>query len=283
MGCQIPARLNNFDLSVRTVTKALGIELVDLLGAGCCGFPLRSADSKVATLMAARNLALAEKTGLELMVVCNSCYATLVETMSILKEDPAMAGEIAESLEKEGLRYEGRLRVRNMLQVLYYDYGIEKVGTGVKRSLKDLKVAVHYGCHLLRPSRKVQFDNAENPHILDELVEKTGAKSVYWPLKLWCCSAPTLPYDERLALGLAGLKLRDAKDSGADCIVTPCPSCLVVFDTLQPRIARLRNEQYNLPVLYYAQLLGLAMGLSPKELGLNLNRTPVEPVTKILA
>jgi heterodisulfide reductase subunit B len=280
IGCQIPARVNYCDLATRRVAKALGIELVDLQDAGCCGFYIRSVDPKASDLLAARILALTERTGMDLMLLCNSCYAHLKETVALLKESPKMRREINEALADEGLRYTGKARIRSILQVLYHDYTVNEIRTKVKRHLRGLKVAVHYGCHLLRPSRITQFDNPEDPRVLDELVEATGATSIYWPLKLWCCGFPTFSVDQKMGLGLTRNKLRDAKDAGADCIVTTCPSCQISFDMLQRTVSRTYNEKYDLPVLFYPQLLGLALGLPADELGLKFNRVPTEPLLR---
>jgi heterodisulfide reductase subunit B len=282
MGCQTPSRLSYCDLSIRNVCKVLDIELEDLKDAGCCGYPIRFISAETNDILAARNLALADRQGLDLMMLCNSCYATLHRVKDLLTADNEFRRKVNASLANEGLRYEGNIRLVDVLQVYHDDIGLEKLRSHVRRELKGLRVAVHYGCHLLRPSRVVKFDNAENPRVLDDLVRLTGAESVYWPLKLWCCGCPTLPFDETMALGLARRKLLDAKDAGADCMVTTCPSCHLMFDTMQPRIERMFEEKYDLPVLYYSQLLGLALGLSFREVGLNLNRVPIDSISHLL-
>jgi len=264
------------------VANALGLELVDFEDAGCCGFFLRSVNSKAPIFLAARIMSLAEKYGLNLMVLCNSCYAHFKDVSNILSESPELLREVNGLLANEGLEYISKTRIKDILQVFYEDYGVDKIKSKVVRTLKGLRVAVHYGCHLLRPSRITMFDNPEDPHILDELVEVTGASSIYWPLKLWCCGFPTLSVDQKMGLSLTRSKLRDAMDAGAHCIVTTCPSCQISFDVLQPTISRMYNEEYNLPVLYYPQLLGLALNLPPEELGLNLNRASVKPLMKII-
>jgi CoB--CoM heterodisulfide reductase subunit B len=280
LGCQVPARVNYCDLSARRVTEALGIELLDLQGAGCCGCYLRSIDFKVTLTLASRIMALADKTGLDLVVLCNSCYSTLVEVSEFLRENPELRTEINELLAPQDLEYKGRAKVKDIIQVFYHDYGIKKISSEITRSFEGLKVAVQYGCHLLRPSKNTKFDNPEAPHILDDLVEVTKAKSIYWPLKLWCCGFPTLPMNREMGMSLARNKLKDAKDAGADCMVTTCPSCQISFDVLQPSTAKYYGEKYNLPVLYYPQLLGLAMNMSPKEVGLHLNRVSTEPILR---
>lgn len=282
MGCQVPARVNYSDLAVRRVTEALGIKLIDLKGAGCCGCHLRSVDSKVTLALASRILALADKAGLDLVVLCNSCYSTLAETSEFLRENPELRAEVNDLLASQDLECKGKTKVKDIIQVFYHDYGLNKIDSRIAKSFEGLKVAVQYGCHLLRPSKSTKFDNPEAPRILDDLVEVTGAKSIYWPLKLWCCGFPILPTDREMGMSLARNKLRDAKDAGADCMVTTCPSCQISFDVLQPSIAKHFEDKYNLPVLYYPQLLGLAMNMGPEEVGLHLNRVPTESILRFI-
>lgn len=282
LGCQVPARVNYIDLAVRRVASALGIELIDLQGAGCCGCYLRSVDSKVTLALAARILALTDRAGRDLVVLCNSCYSTLLETSEFLSENSELRAEINDLLAPQNLEYKGETKVKDILQVLYNDYGLQKIESRVAKSLEGLKVAVQYGCHLLRPSKSTKFDNPEAPRILDDLVEVTGAKSIYWPLKLWCCGFHLLSTNREMGMSLAQSKLQDAKDAGADCMVTTCPSCQISFDVLQPSIAKHFEDKYNLPVLYYPQLLGLAMNMSPEEVGLHLNRVPTESVLRFI-
>jgi len=274
--------VNYCDLAVRRVAEALGIDLLDLQGAGCCGDYLRSLDFKVTLALAARVMALADKTGLDLVVLCNSCYSTFVEASDSLRENPELRMEVNELLASQDLEYTGRAKVKDIIQVFYHDYGIQRIRSEITKSFEGLKVAVQYGCHLLRPSKNIKFDNPEAPRILDDLVEVTEAKSIYWPLKLWCCGFPTLPMNREMGMSLARNKLKDAKDAGADCMVTTCPSCQISFDVLQPSIAKYYGEKYNLPVLYYPQLLGLAMNMSSKEVGLHLNRVSTEPILRFV-
>ena len=278
IGCQVPARVNYCDLSVRKVADILGIELVDLEGAGCCGCYLRSVDSKATLLLSSRILSLAERTKTDLVVLCNSCYSTLVETKALLDEKTELREEVNEFLASEDLEYHGGVEVKDIIEVYYRDYGVDKIKSKIVKRFDGLKAAVQYGCHLLRPSRKTKFDNPEDPHILDDLVEAVGVQSIYWPLKLWCCGFPTLTVEVKMGLMLARNKLRDAVNSGAQCIVTTCPSCQITFDILQPTVERMYNESYGLPALYYSQLLGLALGLKAEEVGLNLNRVPTESI-----
>ena len=238
LGCWIPARLNQYDLSTRVVAKKFGIELVDLEGAGCCGAMIRSINFKTNLMMSARILALAENMGLDLLVLCNGCYESLMEAADLVKTNESFREQVNTLLKStDSLVYEGNVKVKHLVQVLYNDIGLDRLRNEIRRPLDGLRVAVHYGCHILRPSSKTGFDNAENPKILDELVEISGARSIYWPLKLWCCGSPVLAVDKNLSLSIAGMKLKSAREAGADCIVTICPSCQIQFDTFQPDIS----------------------------------------------
>lgn len=285
LGCFIPARLNQYDLAIRTVMENLGVKLIDLEKAGCCGTVfIRSISIKTSLVMSTRILALAKNTGLSLLVPCPGCYESLIEAENLIKTNRNLRDEINTLLKSvDNLVYEGNGEVKHLIQVLYSDVGLEKLKSKIKKPLNGLRVAVHYGCHILRPSSKLKLNNAENPRILDELVNITGAESIYWSLKLWCCGSPILAIDKNLSLHIAGMKLKSAKESKADCIVTICPSCQIQFDTLQSEISKTTKEQYNIPILLYPQLLGLAMGFSPEEVGLNLNKVAIDNLLKLLS
>jgi len=284
LGCTIPSRMNHYDASTRRVAEGLGIELVDLEGAGCCGpVFVRSINRATYVAMAARNLALAERMGLDVVTLCNGCFGALVEARHVLKEDERLRVEVNGILKEEGLEFKGSSSVKHFVQVLYHDYGLSKIKSRVVNPFRGLKTAVHYGCHVLRPSEITKFDRAEDPSLLDRLVEVTGTKSVNWLLKTMCCGAPTLAASEETALQLVKMKLDSAKKAGADCMVTICPFCEVMFDTQQLKIAFETGQSYDLPALFYPQLLGLSMGLKPDDVGLGMNRIPAEKVLDFLS
>jgi len=280
MGCQVTTHLPNYDLSTRKVAEKLGITLIDLIEAGCCGCVIRALNPDTWLAMSARVITMAEKTKLDLVTLCSGCYTTLTEAQTILNEKPQLKEKINNILSHEGMTYDGGLKVKHILPVLYFDYGYEKIKSAITRRLDGLRVAVHYGCHLHRTPAYEKYDDPEAPQILDKLVEATGAESIYWPLKLWCCGGMTL--DENLSFKLGGIKIRDAKEAGAHCIVTACPFCQIQFDFHQPVIYRRIGEKYDLPVLAFSQLLGLAMGIREDQLGLQLNCIPVDSVIHAL-
>jgi heterodisulfide reductase subunit B len=279
LGCTIPNRFNNYDASARRVCSILGIELVDIEGWGCCGpVHVRSLNHDAFVAMGARNLALAEKMGLPIMTLCNGCYSSLKETNQVLKENMELRQKVNEILKNEDLEFKGTTEVKHLVQVLYNDYGVNKIKKFIQNPFKDLQVAVHYGCHSIRPSEHAEMGDPEDPRIVDELVEITGAKSVSWPLKLVCCGAPVLSSDESVAIYLIKRKLDSVKASGAECTVQICPFCEVQFELMQIRVERDFEVEYGLPALFYPQLLGLALGISPDLLGFDLNRIPGDPV-----
>jgi heterodisulfide reductase subunit B len=200
----------------------------------------------------------------------------LKEVNHLFKHDKELGERIDLNLKEQGLSYEGSIKVRHFVDVLYNDYGLKEIEAKITNRLEGLKVAVHYGCHLLRPSEVTNFDEPYNPSIIDDLVEVTGATSVPWNLMLRCCGAPVLAVNEKVALKLIKDKLDSAKKAGAECIVTACPFCEIMFDLQQLELSQSYGLEYDLPALLYPQLLGLALGLTPDNLGLELNRIPTD-------
>jgi len=281
LGCLIPARFSDYELSARKVLDLFGVELVDL-NTGCCGSPyIFSVGHRAGLALAAWNLALAEEAGLETVItLCSGCHEVLNRAVEELK-NLGLRDEVNAILSKVGHEYKGKVAVKHIVRVLYEDIGVNKIREAVKRPLKGLKVAVHYGCHLLRPSEIIRFENPHGPKSMDELVEATGAVSVPYDDKLECCGFPALPVDEGLAYSIAQDKLNSMASAGADLAVTACPSCFLHLENTQIRAGRRRSEE-ALPILHITQLLGLAMGLSPDEVGLKENRVGVDKVLKLL-
>lgn len=273
LGCTIPVRAQNYELATRTVASALGIELIDL-DFTCCGYPIESLDQKTSLLMATRNLALAEKNGrLNIATLCNACTMILTKANKLLIHDEKVLKEINESLKALGLEYSGKIFIKHFVRILFEDFGIDKIKKRIKHPLNNLKIIAFYGCHYLRPSRIYDnFDNSENPYTLDMLIEVTGAKSIKYSKRNECCGGPLLIVDESGALAIANEKLEQMKKTNADAIVVICPFCGLMYDAFQAEIEEKIGKKYNFPVLYYPQLLGLALGIDPKKLGVDLNR-----------
>lgn len=282
LGCTIPARLNQYESSSRAVLEKLGVGLVDIQEFNCCGYPLRNIDFKVFILSSARNLALAEKKNLNVMTLCKCCYGSLKKADTLLKENASLKKEVNSTLEKEGLKYEGWIEIKHLLSVLQKDIGIEVIKGKMVATFKRLKIATHYGCHALRPSQVVKFDNAVAPSLFDQLVEVTGAESIEWPMKLECCGAPLWGINDRLSMDLTLKKLIDGKKSGADYVCAACPYCHIQFDKVQKMILSQRNVNHPLPSVLYTQLLGLSLGIDRKALGLEMNEIPISGIEKLL-
>ena len=272
LGCTIPARSRNYELSARKVAGKLGIELVDLDSFICCGFPIKSAEHKSSLILGAYNLALAQERKLGLCTLCSSCTSALAEVEHQLAAEEDTRNEVNEVLSRLGVRYDGRVKVRHFARILYEEIGPDEIKKHISKSFNDMRIAVHYGCHYLKPSEVFDhFDEVEDPQTLDALVALTGASVIDYAGKKRCCGGPILPVDEKTALSVAKEKLDDMADAGADAMCLVCPFCSVMYDDNQKSIESEFGESYKLPVFYLPQLLGLAMGFDRKELGLNLN------------
>ncbi len=282
LGCLVPSRFMAYELSMRKVLELLGVEVVDL-GTACCGSPyIFSVDRKAGLALAAWNLSLAEEAGVKTLVTpCSGCNEVLnraVEELKGLDQKDAVNA----ILSKVGRQYKGEVVVKHIVRFLYEDIGVDKIRSQVRRPLKGLKVAVHYGCHLLRPSGIIKFENPHDPKSMDELVEAAGAVSVPYENKLECCGFPAMPIDEELAYSIAKDKIRAMLAAGANAVVTACPSCFLHFENTQVLARRKGEEEPALPVLHITQLLGLSMGLSPDEVGLKENRIGIEGLLQLL-
>ena len=282
LGCNIPARLNQYETSARAVLEKLGVGWVDIREFNCCGYPLRNIDFKVFLLSSARNLALAEKKNLDVMTLCKCCYGSLKKADYLMKENVSLKKEVNGTLEKEGLKYEGRIAVKHLLSVLHKEIGIEAIKGKMAMTFKGLRIATHYGCHALRPSQVVGFDDPVAPSLFDQLVEATGAESVDWPMRLECCGAPLWGINDRLSTDLTLRKLADGKKSGADYVCAACPYCHIQFDKVQKMILSQTNVNHPLPSILYTQLLGLSLGIDKKILGLEMNEIPISGIEELL-
>ena len=270
LGCKIPYFLSHYEDATRLVLGELGVDLVDI-EFGCCGYPVRNQDSKAFVLTAARNLALAEKQGLDILTPCQCCFGSLKKAAFILREDPSLLKEINASLAEEGLGYQGKIEIKHVLQALHENVGVKAIKEKVVRPYEDLKVAVHYGCHALRPSQVVGFDDPLAPTLFEKLVEATGAASVDWTRKLECCGNPLWGKNDKLAADMTVKKINEAHKAKAEFLCVGCTYCQIQFDTVQQEIVASRPEVSPLPSVLYLQLLGLSMGFEADALGLSAN------------
>ena len=267
-GCSLEKTQRGYDESVREVFKALDQELLEIDDWNCCGATMyMSVKETVALAVSARNLALAEKMGLDILAPCSSCYTVLSKTNRILHEMPSVRKDVNEALAAGGLNYSGTTRVRHPLDVLMHDIGIEAIRQRVRRSLDGLKIAPYYGCQIVRPDKG--FDDRENPMLLDIMFNKCGADVVPFPMKVRCCGGMLMTTFEDTALKLNMDLLRCASELGADAIVTTCPLCHFNLEAYQGRINGAYGTKFTIPILYFTQLLGIALGLSPRSIGLD--------------
>lgn len=283
LGCTIPARLKQYESSSRAVLGRLGVELVDIGEFNCCGYPIRNTDSKASILCAARNLALAQRANLNMIVLCKCGFGMLKHAHHRIKEDASLRQEINRSLKKEGLEFTGDIEVSHLLSVLYHDVGVESIKEKITTPFKGLKIATHYGCHALRPSEVVNFDDPVNPTLFDSLVEATGAESIYWQARLDCCGAPLFGANDDLSMDLTQRKLTNASQAGADFLCDACPYCHIQFDTVQGMINDQRGGNHLLPPILYPQLLGLSLGIDREILGLEMNQIDISSIEKFLS
>jgi len=268
-----------YDQSVQAVAKALDVELIELDDWNCCGStPYTSVDELASLCSSARNLALAEKRGFDIVTPCSACYVILNRTNSSLKQYPDLKAKVDEALAAGDLEYRGTTEARHLLDILVNDIGYDEIASKVQRSLAGLKVAPYYGCQIVRPGPG--FDHPEFPQTLDHLVESLGAEAVPFPLKARCCGGSLIISEENLALELIYKLLDNAISNGAQCIVTVCPLCQTNLDVYQSRVNKKFKTNFNIPILFFTQLMGVAFGIDGKTLGLEKCIIPAE---KILA
>ena len=273
LGCTIPARQPNYELSARKALSKLGIKLVDLPNMTCCcPPPIQSIDLETSLAVAAYNICLAEEADLDIITLCSGCFESLAMANNMLKEDEQLKAKINRKLSAAGKEFVGSKEVKHFLQVLVEDIGLDHLKESVTKPLSNLKVAPFYGCHALRPSELLRLDDPERPSILENLIEALGASTVEYRNKLKCCGGLLRGYSDDLALTLAREKLVNTTKAGADCIGTLCPFCFVALDIGQMQIRAKFQETYDIPVIHYSELLALALGVDPKELALQTHK-----------
>jgi heterodisulfide reductase subunit B len=263
--------------------EKLGVELKDMEGASCCPAPgvFGSFDKETWATIAARNITIAEDMGDEVLTECNGCFGSLHEANLALQEDAELKDKVNASLKDINREFKGTTNIRHFAEILYNDIGLEKISEIFEKDL-NLNVAVHYGCHFLKPSDEVKIDNPKNPKILDELVEITGAKSVPYKDKMMCCGAGggLRARDIDVTASFTHEKLQNMREAGVDAIIDICPFCHMQFDAGQQEVNEKYGTDFAIPVLHLAQLYGLAMGLSPADLTLNKQSVSPDEIVK---
>ncbi len=275
-GCSLKGTGRAYEESFLAVCKALDIGMEELEDWNCCGATAYMAvDESKAFALAARNLALAEQKRQDLVAPCSGCYLVLEKSKRSILEHKDVGTKVRKALASIDMTFQGKVNVRHPLDVLVNDFGLEAIKAKVKRPLKDLKIAPYYGCQIVRPYST--FDDQNFPTSMDRLFEALGATVVEYPLKTRCCGGSLTGTIPEVGQRVAYLLLREAKKRGADLLATCCPLCQFNLDSYQDEMS-LRYESVSVPVVYFTQLVGLALGLSPGELGLNRNIVPAAPL-----
>jgi len=269
LGCTVPYRLSNYEVSARKVLNSFGVELVEMPEFNCCGFPMDIVSHELMLTLAARNLCLAEREGLNILTLCNGCFGTLNKTNKMLKGDRETGEKVERYLAGDDMKFRGIIEVKHLVHVLAEDVGFENIKNSVKKPLTGIRVAQHTGCHILRPAKEVGKDDPENPTLLKNLIKLTGAECLDYIGETECCANPIIGVNEEIPFQVAREKLNNVKAVEAQALITVCPFCHTMFEANQSRIERAFNEKYNIPVLHYTQLLGLAMGFTQEEMGIN--------------
>ena len=275
-GCSAESTARDMHQSTLAVAKALGIDLVEPKGWTCCGATAgHQTDRLLAVSLPAANLTKVQDMKLDMMVNCAACYSR----MKVANHEIAAHSEIRQGVrEALGRDYDGSVKVRHLLEVLLEDVGLPAITRAVKRSLNGLKVACYYGCLLVRPPKILKFDDPENPTSLDRLVTAMGGTSLEWPCKVECCGGGLSLSRTDVVVELTGSIIDMAASVGADCIAVSCPMCQVNLDLRQQDINRQTGKNYQIPIVYITQLLGLCLGIGPGELGFNQLMVPASSV-----
>jgi heterodisulfide reductase subunit B len=277
-GCCKHATGKPYHMSTEAVCAKLGIEMTELEDWNCCGSTSYISIRELEAFgVSSRNLAIAQRMGGEdVIATCNACYTVLSKTNRYLAASEELRETIGEALAVAGLKYDGNVEVRHLLDVIVNDVGLQTVGEKVTKRLTKLRVAPYYGCQLSRPNGT--FDDPELPVTMDRLLEAIGADPVYYPVKTKCCSGLFMMYNEAPALRLCYELLKCAVDNGADLIVTACSLCEMNLEAYQHLINKHYGTNFNIPVLYFTQLLGVALGVDPKDLALDKQIVPADAV-----
>jgi heterodisulfide reductase subunit B len=250
-GCSLHSAHKGYDLSCRAALEALGCELIELEDWNCCGATIYMSIKKITSLaIATRNLALAEKAGMDIVTPCSSCYTVLNKAHRHVKESQELLDKVNTCLAEAGLEYNCTVRIR-------------------KKPLDGLKIANYYGCQIVRPEKG--FDDNEDPTSMENLFETIGGENVYYPCKLRCCGGMLMTTYEDAARKLSSDLLERAVENGAECIATTCPLCQMNLEAYQDKINKTYNTNYKMPILFFTQILGVALGLDEQQLGIDKN------------
>lgn len=281
-GCVSKGACPELYQSIMAVAPRLELELVELKEASCTGAGVISEQNQeLADTLNARTFAMAERLGLPLMNICSTCQGVMSNVQNRLQNNGDYLARVNATLAEEGLHYSGDVAIKNFLWILVEDIGLDKIKSLVTRPLEGLRTGPFYGCYILRPSKVVGItEQTRRDTYLEKVIEAVGAQPVDYGGKFKCCGFPILTMNRKNSLSMAGDHLLEAKDLGADCLVTPCPLCHLNLDAQQPDAAAVKKRDIGLPIVHLPQFMGLALGMEPKELGLQRH---VVSTRKVLA
>jgi len=282
LGCIIPNRYPGIEASSTRILGHFDVELVQINGASCCPAPgvfsSFHLDSWLA--IAARNIALGEMTGKDIITMCNGCYGSLTEASFLLKGNKELKEKINGILSKVGCEFKGTSKIKHVIEVFSEDIGVKKIQEAMNTSLEGVRACTHYGCHFLKPAEMKKHGSSERPRLLDEIVEASGARSVDYKDKTMCCGfgGGVRARNLDVTLDFTREKLNNIISARGDCIVDQCASCHLEFDRGQVEIKKIFGQEFRVPVLYFTQLIGLGLGMGQHELGLDFHSIPAKPL-----
>ncbi len=276
-GCSLEKMASSYHKSALETTEVFDIKLQELDDWNCCGATTYfHVDQLLAYTLVARNLALAEKEGLDLVAPCSACYKNAYFTNEYVKEDPDLAEHINFALEEDDLQFNGNIEVHHLIDVFVNDVGVGKLKEQVKNPLKGLKIAPYYGCQIVRPRKN--GEDVEDPQYFEDIISAMGAEPANFPERLRCCGGSLIMTSRVAALDMVRILLQSAENNGAHVIATACPLCQVNLECYQATVNEEFGTDFKMPILYFTQLLGLALGISPKKLGIGIELVSATPI-----
>ncbi len=276
-GCSLEKMALSYHKSSLETTRTLGVELEELEDWNCCGATTYfQFDEVLANTLVARNLAMAEKQGLDFVAPCSACYKNSYFTNTYMKEDAALSKKINAVLEIDNLQLSGNLKVHHLIDVFVDEVGTEEIKDKVVNPLTELKIAPYYGCQIIRPRKN--DENVEDPHFFEEILTAIGADAVNFAYKTRCCGGSLLITNRPAALDMIRILLQNILRSGADIVATACPLCQVNLEVYQTQVNEEFGTDFDIPVLYFTQLMGVALGIAPKKLGIGSELVSALPV-----
>lgn len=284
-GCVARGATRELMLSTKAAAEGLGIDFVEMKSAACCGAGVLPEKSPLLTdTLNARTFALAEEQNLDLITICSTCQGNLKKSEHNINSDIEYKDKVNHVLKGGGHQYQGgKIKIKHFSDILATPEGLQLLKEKIKRPLTGLKTAAFYGCYVLRPSELSEYEDPDNPTALEDIFEALGATPVYYESRIKCCGFPIIMMNKDASQAMAGNALIDAVESGANCVVTGCPLCHLSLDSYQPEIESLREKGYSIPILHLPQLVALALGYSPKDIGMDSHIVATAGLDSILA